>query len=624
MRPAIRDRSLGRRRSGCVRRALASVLPVLLLAGGARAQFTTNILHTAHNLSVSGTGDVRAMSETRVCIFCHTPHNATPLSPLWNRELQPQVYMVYTSPTLGALPMPQPAGPTKLCLSCHDGTIAMGAVVNPAGGITMAGAGTLPGDSLSNFGLDLSAHHPVSFSYQASLPNPELAPSPPADLVFGGADQIHCTTCHDPHNDRYGKFLLKDNRYSALCTTCHEITGWAGSAHAVSTASVVGILPRPPKDWPDYTTLAEWGCETCHTPHFAPTASQLLNFTSLPPEPFSCTSAGCHSSDPAPPHSIAGIGTSASGLSSPVPRTAAADIAKQIRKPSAHHELPGMMAMRAGQRTSRSVIRGVTCIDCHNPHLGAGAEAEAPLAGGALIGVSGTDRNGIDVAEVRYEYEVCLKCHGDHSQDVDFVRRVVPDTNKRQAFDPSNASFHPVMAMGRALDVPSIPSSIEPSMTSSSRMSCSTCHSDNDGVSDGPHGSDWAPILRERYETADNTMESFENYALCYRCHDRSSILSDRSFSTTMMRTTPSGGGHSGHLAAGTPCSACHDPHGISEGGLVDRGATGSHTHLINFDTTIVSPKAGGVVPLFTDKGTFTGSCDLVCHGIAHDNSSYP
>jgi hypothetical protein len=51
---------------------------------------------------------------------------------------------------------------------------------------------------------------------------------------------------------------------------------------------------------------------------------------------------------------------------------------------------------------------------------------------------------------------------------------------------------------------------------------------------------------------------------------------------------------------------------------------TGSHTHLINFDARIVLPKSAGTVPLFNDTGTFSGSCTLVCHGVAHDNTAYP
>lgn len=610
----------------------AGLLALCLLGAGlvpaAQAQTASDIGPTRHNLSVSGPGPIRALTETRICVFCHTPHNATPLSPLWNKEIEPQIYTVYASPTLVAGPLPQPSGPTKLCLSCHDGTIGLGAVVNPAGGIAMAGGDRLVPGSLSDFGLDLSGHHPVSFPYHNALPNPGLVSSPPPELVYGGADEVHCTTCHDPHKDAYGKFLLMDNRYSALCTTCHQVTGWSSSAHATSTASVVGILPRPPKTWPAYTQLNEWGCEACHTPHFAPTAEKLLNFTDAPPEPFSCTSPGCHSSEPPVLHATtavvaaAGVGTS---LTSP---SGMVDIAAQTRKISGHREALGVTAMapRMAGAAAASGMRLVTCADCHNPHLAREGPAEAPFASAMVRGVSGVDRNGGEIGAVTYEYEVCFKCHGDNAPDVKYVPRVVSVTNTRLAFDPANPSYHPVVSMGKTLSVPSIPSPFEPAMSPSDVIYCTSCHADDEGGSRGPHGSSFAPILRERYETTDFTPESYESYALCYRCHDRSSILRDDSFGTRLMRTTPSGGGHSGHLAAGAPCSACHDAHGVNESPAVGPVGTGSHTHLINFDTRIVFPLGANPYPVFDDAtaGPFSGRCSLTCHGVDHDGFSYP
>jgi predicted CXXCH cytochrome family protein len=607
-------------------RRLVLAAAVCLLGGGVApgpaAQSSANVVNTKHDLSVSGAGPIRSLTETRVCVFCHTPHNATPLSPLWNKELEPQVYQVYTSPTLRAGPLPQPTGPTKLCLSCHDGTIAMGAVLNPAGGIPMAGAGTLPPGSLSDFGLDLTGHHPVSFAYSSSLPNEELVPSPPPDLVFGGTEEVHCITCHDPHNDAYGRFLAKDNRRSALCTTCHQMTGWSGSAHATSTASVETVLPRPPKTWPTWSELDEWGCEACHTPHFAPTAANLLNFTALPPSPFSCTSDGCHTSQPAAPHAVTTPSVEASVGNEIRPAAGRADIAGQIRKLSAHHEDPGIRSsgLRRPGQTSRAVSGVVGCSDCHNPHVAYSRRAEAPYVSGMLEGVSGISRDGADVVAATYEYEVCFKCHGDYSPDVAYVPRYLGSTNTRLVFDPANPSFHPVVGTGRNPSVPSIPSSFEPTMSPSTLIYCTACHADDGGVSRGPHGSSYAPILKERYETADHTGESYESYALCYRCHDRSSILSDASFRKKALPTTPSGGGHSGHLAAGAPCSACHDAHGVYDSGAA---GTGSHTHLIDFDSRVVEPR-DGAFPIFTDMGAGSGSCNLTCHGKEHNGWSYP
>ena len=86
------------------------------------------------------------------------------------------------------------------------------------------------------------------------------------------------------------------------------------------------------------------------------------------------------------------------------------------------------------------------------------------------------------------------------------------------------------------------------------------------------------------------------------------------------MPATRSGGGHSGHLNAGIPCSACHDPHGVADNGAT---GTGSHTHLINFDVQIAGANP---TPVFRDTGTFSGSCTLTCHGFKHDavSASYP
>ena len=609
-----------------LRRRFALIALVLIAAGAglAAAAGPSDIINTRHNLSISGTGPIRALTEDRVCIFCHTPHNAAPLTPLWNKAIEPQFYTVYASPTLKAGPLQQPDGPTKLCLSCHDGTIAMGAVLNPGGGIGMSGGGRFPSGSLSDFGLDLSGHHPVSFPYSASLPNAELVASPPTDLVFGGVDEVHCTTCHDPHNDTWGNFLAKDNRYSALCTTCHQIAGWIGSAHATSTASVAGVLPRPPKLTPTWTQLNEWGCETCHTPHFAPTAEDLLNFTSAPPTPFSCTSAGCHSSDPGPAHLPTSSLTLLRGGSRP--GGGLADIAAQVRKPSAHHDQfdqPGYARQAAGGAW-RSGARSVGCPDCHDPHLGNNRQAVAPYASGLLQGVSGIDRNGLPVRQVTYEYEVCFKCHDAFTPELTLIPRVLSVTNLRVAFDPENPSYHPIVAMGKNLNVPSIPSSLRPTASPAEVIYCTGCHADDEGGSRGPHGSSFPPILKARYEMADNTPESFESYALCYQCHERTSILGDASFRTRVARTTPSGGGHSGHLQAGVPCSTCHDPHGVAESAGGGAGATGSHSHLINFDRRFVLPRTGSQYPVFNDTGTFSGSCSLVCHGVDHDNLAYP
>ena len=87
------------------------------------------VASTKHNLSVTGTGNIKATSEQEICIFCHTPHNSAPQAPLWNRASSGSVYTPYNSSTIFSSPG-QPTGASMLCLSCHDGTIALGSVLS--------------------------------------------------------------------------------------------------------------------------------------------------------------------------------------------------------------------------------------------------------------------------------------------------------------------------------------------------------------------------------------------------------------------------------------------------------------------------------------------------------------
>jgi len=282
------------------------------------------------------------------------------------------------------------------------------------------------------------------------------------------------------------------------------------------------------------------------------------------------------------------------------------------------------------QKASPGDLRHVECYDCHNPHVVNDVTAMPPYVSGRLQKVSGVLSDGVTaILPAQYEYEICFKCHAASASQIPFIPRVVNETNKSVQFNTINPSYHPVTGAGKNSFVPSIPGSdldAPPNLSTSSIIYCTDCHSDesasNGGSgSNGPHGSDYPPILKRQYETIMDTIESYQNYNLCYRCHSQAGILSDVSFQKQSGGTTMSRGGHSGHLGStvNAPCSVCHDPHGVKDDGL-----SGNHTHLINFDTRYVSPLPGNTFPTFTDTGTSSGSCTLVCHGQTHTNTSYP
>ncbi len=598
-------------------RFIAMLLCIAGLLSGPSAGAKMSIVYTKHNLSSSGPGQIKALSEDRVCVFCHTPHNSNPLTPLWNKNVEGVNYALYTPYSSSTMVSPAsstgPTGSTRLCLSCHDGTIALGEVLQPKEKIAMSITSGMPPSSPSYFGTSLENHHPISFSYYNSLPNAELSPVPPMGLLFYGNGVIECSTCHDPHDNSNKKFLAVDNQQSGLCAMCHQMNGWDRTPHNTSRRTWNLIQPNP---WPrtgfntdfGWMTVNQNGCENCHAPHSAGGPKRLLNYQD---EESNCYP--CHNGH-----------VSTKNIQAQFQKISRHQVeATTIGVTSNHHEAGESPVMVTGH---------VECVDCHNPHA-ANAQfiTTAPAVPGSLEKVSGVDMNGAGIRPPNFasnEYEICFKCHASSSVQSIFppIPRVAKDVNTRLAFQTTNPSYHPVVGVGKNADVPSIPSASAPTLSSTSIIYCTDCHDSDESWSiggtgpRGPHGSNYRPLLREQYETMDNTPESPSEYALCYRCHNRTSILLDTSF---RKNSVTGKGGHSGHVGSpvNAPCSICHDPHGIR-----DDGTSGSHTHLINFDTRYVSalPGPGNVYPIFTDNVSIrSGSCTLVCHGVAHSAATH-
>ncbi len=218
-------------------------LAVLAVAGLAGAQ---TVVGTDHDLSSTGPG--ATTNVTRVCVFCHTPHQAAAANgqdPLWNHTLSTTAsYGVYASSTLNATPSDiggaavGSASVSNLCMSCHDGTVAVTSLYNApneapindnAANITITAGGNVSAAGLitgnPNLGTDLTNDHPVNFTYDHALAtadgglrDPATTPAVAA-LLFGGT--VQCASCHDPHDNTNPPFLVMSNTGSALCTTCH-------------------------------------------------------------------------------------------------------------------------------------------------------------------------------------------------------------------------------------------------------------------------------------------------------------------------------------------------------------------------------------------------------------------
>ncbi|NKE70517.1 cytochrome c3 family protein [Candidatus Manganitrophus noduliformans] len=290
--------------------------------------FNEDVSNTKHNLSANPVPNPTLFQElfdpdmernvksvdgpqgtTEVCVFCHTPHGASQegvkiRAPIWNRNLSPAHYQMYDqvwSKSFEAKPNDpgRPTGYSRLCLSCHDGTIALGSLINKPGsggfdpdgrnpiemeyptGQTPAGPpGSIPvGDGATQqatrvLGRDLRNDHPISMRFDTELlskdhefvdPGPPIrrpftqsTPTPlsPLRRATGNSvdvfDSVQCTSCHNPHQVDFPKFL-RANRLQSLtfattqaakhpglpgtsappqgggaiiCLFCHDKPGW--------------------------------------------------------------------------------------------------------------------------------------------------------------------------------------------------------------------------------------------------------------------------------------------------------------------------------------------------------------------------------------------------------------
>jgi hypothetical protein len=150
---------------------LLAVLLVLALAMPLSAQIEGDQLGI-HDMTPTGNRGAPAVYGTigSACLYCHAPHGAGSPAPLWNQQLSIQTYTTYTSTTYhqtGVQPML--GSSSKLCLSCHDGSVAPGQTY-AYGTLAMSGPGM---SEKSKFGTNMATSHP--FSMQTPLQDaPEI------------------------------------------------------------------------------------------------------------------------------------------------------------------------------------------------------------------------------------------------------------------------------------------------------------------------------------------------------------------------------------------------------------------------------------------------------------------
>jgi len=598
-----------------------SLFALLTLSGAwlaNAAAISISVKNSKHNLQYkstpeTGTGPIKASVDkdlggtSEICVFCHTPHSGNTQAPLWNKTASVGSYSTYTSDVLAGLgywPAEDPksgAGivphvKTRICLSCHDGTIALGSLVNmpfgAAAQIPMEGTtgGNMPAPAAGYIGLELKDDHPVAIKHDTSDPDLTSIPLSAKVRLYresdaaptkANLDYVECTSCHDPHDNQWGNFLIESNQNSALCYVCHNKGGFFGSAHDDNS---VNVGYAPPTEAPAASgnpanhgpRVGDVKCINCHFVHKAgvsgmlttspPTASPnpgygkyLLSFQEEKtcfnnPDRWGGSTNACHAS---------------SGLGKDIQTTIINNLSSAHRVGSIgpysgrHNAAESRGSTVAGiyNWTNNGTAWHVECEDCHNPHTSGrtlhtpgGVNGNAvPLPGNPpLSPLSGT--GGVSLspwpgawtaptainytyvepkglitaggAGVTKEYEICLKCHSSFAWGATPPASPPGLTDQAKEFNPANASFHPVAgATGRNVGTHVGTWNLN---KGTQTMYCSDCHNNSAASPQGSHGSGNNFILAKAFDdtSAAGGKGTYQlGTDLCFSCHDPATYL---------------------------------------------------------------------------------------------------
>lgn len=250
--------------------------------------WAAGIRDTRHNLSSTPpttaiTRNIYSTNIDEICVFCHTPHSALKdganKTPLWNHTLSTQAYTLPTGATWPNLltTVKQPDLGSKLCLSCHDGTVAIGSLANlPGPGssglvsmVGVTGAGAIPAAAYGYIGTNLSGTHPVSVPVNNSLINAKTAACGPGKYYIQyppSNPAVKLKPTNNTYNDATSGFLVTTPAgvsyfEGVQCGSCHD-------PHSTNTDFLVlaGIGTGPPTIYHGTTNWSNWSalCNACH------------------------------------------------------------------------------------------------------------------------------------------------------------------------------------------------------------------------------------------------------------------------------------------------------------------------------------------------------------------------
>lgn len=226
--------------------AVVVAVTLCLLASGTSHTAKAGIVGSKHDFTRTDLGYPAGWSKGQICLPCHAPHNTTPVlssggdvvGPLWNRTVNTsKTYSMYINGKAASGQLDQNS---MLCMSCHDGTIALDSFGGATGSTTINESAQrgANGDLTQDHPMGDAAVYPTGVTYMVDPAKRDAKRIMPLrDL--NGKKVVGCTSCHEPHdrantpttptknmlwvsNDT--QITTVDNRTvpgSGLCLNCH-------------------------------------------------------------------------------------------------------------------------------------------------------------------------------------------------------------------------------------------------------------------------------------------------------------------------------------------------------------------------------------------------------------------
>ena len=220
------------------------VFAVIVFLAWAGVGLAGPLADTKHDLYKT----IKTSDTDETCIFCHTSHGGASggAAPLWNQALTSVglTWVPVTTVRGTALPTDVTTAAiegSRACLSCHDGTVAVGSVlVNQSAGSAAARTLNVTGADITVEKLSSGSQAYINPTHSEKRDHPLAIPKPAAEAGFtnyvpsdGGTgvwyrkssnnlQYVQCQSCHEPHDDSVAPFLLISNAAGAICKSCHD------------------------------------------------------------------------------------------------------------------------------------------------------------------------------------------------------------------------------------------------------------------------------------------------------------------------------------------------------------------------------------------------------------------